>query len=486
VRKGKIVQMLIGLLLMAALVLTPIACKAPEAPPVVTPPVAPPVTPPAATPEAQRYELAQKYKNAEPGESFVIGYITWGLAQEYLMMCWQVTEQASKQLGLGFVGAVAESDPAWIETTESMIAAGAKGIIYNCPSAAVLPELSKVCNENNVFMATIWGYTGDMFPGDFGPRWVVDNSALGDEQTYLPLTLLFQEMREDGKTKLLHHQAHKTVATGVSSAIQLGVFQAWKNYPEMEVLGHQYGEWAYEGGRAAAESSLAIRTDYEGFWGANDSQTQGALSALVDRGLNIGPYTASRDMEMSTAQAMLEGNFLTTAGFAIPYFGGRLVPMLYDLCVGAWYPLEDEMLQAGDIDCYGDAAELERLAEAAGIADHPNFKIGPAQENYEQILLQMKADTPEYPYDFRLMSVSKCQELGLTYDVHAGGGTFLGSHDYFYPARLKKFGSVEAFRAHVAATAKYFLDFSCCDTWEEAEEYAKQFPPELMIEPLWE
>jgi len=46
-RKRKIVQVLIGLLLVAALVLIPMACKAPEAPPVAPPVEAPPVAPPA-------------------------------------------------------------------------------------------------------------------------------------------------------------------------------------------------------------------------------------------------------------------------------------------------------------------------------------------------------------------------------------------------------------------------------------------------------
>ena len=52
----------------------------------------------------------------------------------------------------------------------------------------------------------------------------------------------------------------------------------------------------------AAEAALAVRQDYEGLWGANDSVTIGALRALEDRGLNIGPFTASRDMEMTTAE----------------------------------------------------------------------------------------------------------------------------------------------------------------------------------------
>ncbi len=202
--------------------------------------------------------------------------------------------------------------------------------------------------------------------------------------------------------------------------------------------------------------------------------------------MKVGPYTASRDMEMTTAQEILKGNFLCTSGFAIPYFGGRLVPMLYDMCVGAWYPTSEEMLQTGTLDLYGRPGELEELAKKAGIADHPSFNTGPLKENLEQILTQMKQEKPNYPYDFRLMSISKTKELGLKYDRHAGAGTYLGSHDYYFPAKTKKFGSVEALRKHVAALHKYFLDISWMTDAAAAKEYSKQFPPELKVDPLWE
>ena len=436
--------------------------------------------------EAERMALAQQYKNAEPGEEFVIGHITFHLSQEYAMMVYQADEQAAKQLGLKFIGALASTDEEWINTTESMIASGAKAIIMNVPSVAVLPEITKICNDNNVFLLTHFGYTGDVFPGDLGPRWVVDNTPLSDEQTYLPLTLLFEKMKENGKTKLLHHQSSKVAATVSTVYINLGVFEAWKNYPDMEVLGHQYGEWNYEGGQKAGQASLAVRTDYEGFWGANDSQTSGALKALEDRGLMIGPFTASRDMEMTTAQAIIDGNFLVSAGFAIPYFGGRMVAMAYDMCVGEWYPLPDEMIQAGRIDCYGKSGEIEALATASGVDKNASFKIGPTQDNLDKILKQMKATPPEYPFDFRLASISKCKELGLTYDKHAGGDVALGQNDYYFPAMTQKFGNMEALRKHVAECFKYFLDFSWADTWAQAEEYAKQFPAELKVEPNWQ
>ncbi len=326
---------------------------------------------------ASTEDLAQKYKNAKPGDSFLIGHITWHLGQEYAIMVYQAIEQACNQMGLKFRGAVAKSQAEWAEITESMIAAGAKAIIYNVPDMSVMKQVAEIANQNNVFIATYFGYTGDIMPGDFGPRWVIDNTPFSDEQTFIPLTCLFQKMKDAGKTKMLIHQASKSAATVSTVYINLGIYQALQKFPEMKLMGFQYGEWGFEGGRAAAEASLAVRKDYEGLWGANDSQTMGALRALEDRGVKIGPYTASRDMEMTTAQEILKGNFLCTSGFAIPYFGGRLVPMLYDMCVGAWYPTPEEMLQTGTLDLYGRRAR--RTGEEGRYSRSSQFQHGTAE-----------------------------------------------------------------------------------------------------------
>jgi len=430
--------------------------------------------------------LAQKYRNAKPGESFLIGHITFHLGQEYAIMVYQSIEQACKQMGLKFKGAVANTQADWIELTESMIASGAKAIIYNCPNAEVMPKIAEIANKNNVFIASYFGYTGDIWPGAYGPRWVLDNTPLSDEQTFIPLTLLMEKMEQAKKSKIYIQQGSKSAATVSTVLINLGVFQALLNYPTMQLMGFQYGEWGYEGGRSGAEAALAVRTDYEGFWSANDSMATGGLKALRDRGVEIGAFTASRDMEMTTAQDILKGRFLVTSGFAIPYYGGRLVPMLYDMCVGAWYPTPEEMLQTGKLTVYGRPGELEKLAEAAGIAKHGSFKTGPLEENLKQILMQMKEKNPSYPYDFRLMSLSKTKELGLKYDRTAGAGDILGAHDYYFIPKLKKFGSIDAWKKHVAALYSFFLDISWMTDQQAAKEMAKKFPKELKYEAVWE
>lgn len=82
------------------------------------------------------------------------------------------------------------------------------------------------------------------------------------------------------------------------------------------------------------------------------------------------------------------------------------------------------------------------------------------------------------------MSYQKTKELGVAYDRHAGAGTELGSHDFLYPARLEKFGSLDAFKGFVRGLYDYFLDFSI-DTWDQAERFMKELPPEIKVDPIW-
>jgi len=134
---------------------------------------------------------------------------------------------------------------------------------------------------------------------------------------------------------------------------------------------------------------------------------------------------------------------------------------------------------------YGKPPEIEKLAVSSGLVKHPSFKLGPTQQNIDKILSQMKATPPNYPYDFRLASISKCQEEGLTFDRHAGGDNSLGQNDYYFPATVTKFGGMEGLRAHVAGLYEHFLDFSWADTWAEAEEYAKKLPESIKTDPVW-
>ena len=86
---------------------------------------------------------------------------------------------------------------------------------------------------------------------------------MSDEQTFLPLSAVIPKMKITAKqNSSTYKPAHQ--CNHFNCSHQFRSVSAWKLYPEIMALGHQWGEWNYEGGRKAAEAALAVRQDYEG------------------------------------------------------------------------------------------------------------------------------------------------------------------------------------------------------------------------------
>jgi len=383
-----------------------------------------------------RRELAQKYANAKPGEKFLVGYVTWTLAQEAPKYDYQGAHQACNQLELDFRGIEIGTEALKaVEATDSLIAAGAKGILYWAPALAAMEQIVTTCEENEVFAATSWCADPKLFPGDRGPRWFLEFSTMCDEMSFFTMTILFEKMRKYGKSKVLHIQGSKTIGPTFNSMVNQGIVMAWMRYPEITLLGHYWGEWAYPGGRKAGEDALAVRTDYEGLWGHNSDITLGAASVFEERGIDIGPFTVSRDAPVPAIERLIEGTWLADSLTEFQYFGGKRVADTYDAATGYSYPLRDEMFQSPWVTTVLNMSdpkikeENEELIKKSGIWWHRDFIYVDAAKLLDFLKISEVYPAEEYPYDFRTLSIGKCKELGLTYDRHAKN--YLTATDFF-------------------------------------------------------
>jgi ABC-type sugar transport system substrate-binding protein len=456
--------------------------------------------PPAVTGLAEmRKELAQRYATGRPGEKFLVGYVTWTLAQEAPKYDYQGADQACKQLGLDFKGIEigAEALKA-VEATDSLIAAGAKGVVYWAPALAAMEEIVRLCEANKVFAATAWCRDPALLPGDRGPHWFIEFSTMSDEMSFHCMTLLFEKMRKYGKSKVLHVQSSKTIAPDSTALINQGISIAWRRYPFIQLLGHYWGEWAYPGGRKAGEDALAVRTDYEAVWGHNDDQAMGTVSVFKERGIDIGPFAAARDAIVACVDEVIKGAWFITSLTEFQYFGGKRVADTYDAVTGASYPLKDEMVQSPwvttvlNLSTPGIKEENEELIKSSGLWWHPNFVPVDAAKLLDFLKISEVYPSQEYPYDFKTLSVGKCKELNLTYDRHAKN--YLTANDYYYVPlmdRMRVTGdrtkgqNLESFRKQFGLTMKYFLELNW-DAWKDNEAKLKAAGDEgLKLEPLW-
>lgn len=446
-----------------------------------------------------RRELAQRYANAKPGEKFLVGYVTWTVGQEAPKYDYQASDQAAGQLELDFSGIEIGTEALKaVEATDSLIAAGAKGISYWAPAIAAMEEIVRLCEENKVFAATAWCRDPNLLPGDRGPYWFLEFSTMSDEMSFHCMTLLFEKMRKYGRTKVLHVQSSKTIAPDSTALINQGIAIAWQRYPEMLLLGHYWGEWAYPGGRKAGEDALAVRTDYEAVWGHNDDQAMGTVSAFEERGIDIGPFAAARDAIVACVTRVAEGTWFVTSLTEFQYFGGKRVSAIYDAATGYSYPLRDEMIQSPWVTTILNMTtpeikeENEELIKNSGLWWHPDFIVADAAALLDFLKISEVYPSKEYPYDFRTMSIGKCQELGLTYDRH--GGNYLTANDFYYIPLMRRFRvtedrtkgeNLEEFRKQFALTMEFFLDLNW-DTWEDNKaKLAEAQARGLNLEPIW-
>ena len=450
--------------------------------------------------EEARRMLAQKYMNAKPGEKFLVGYVTWTLAQEAPKYDYQASDQAAKQLGLDFRGIeIGTEAMKAVEATDALIAAGAKGISYWAPALAAMEEIVRICESNKVFAATAWCRDPNLLPGDRGPFWFLEFSTMSDEMSFFDMNLLFEKMRKYKKTKVLHVQSSKTIAPDSTALINQGIAMAWQRYPEIELLGHYWGEWAYPGGRKAGEDALAVRTDYDAVWGHNDDQAMGTVSAFEERGINIGPFAAARDAIVACTTRVAEGTWFITSLTEFQYFGGKRVTAIYDAATGYSYPLRDEMVQSPWVTTVLNMsdpkikAENEELIRNSGLLWHKNFVVADASKLLDFLKISEVYPSKEYPYDFRLMSLGKCKELNLKYDRH--GGFYLTANDYYYVPLMARFKvtddktagkNLEEFRKQFKLTMDYFLDLSWSTYEENKRKLAEAEAAGLRLTPFWE
>ncbi|MDW8063323.1 MAG: hypothetical protein RMI43_04060 [Candidatus Caldarchaeum sp.] len=447
----------------------------------------------------QRRDLARRYATGKPGDKFLVGYVTWTLAQEAPKYDYQGADQAAKQLGLDFKGIEigAEALKA-VEATDSLIAAGAKGIVYWAPAIAAMQEIVRRCEASKVFAATAWCRDPALLPGDRGPYWFLEFSTMSDEMSFHCMTLLYEKMRKYGRTKVLHTQSSKTIAPDSTALINQGIAIAWRRYPGMLHLGHYWGEWAYPGGRKAGEDALAVRRDYEAVWGHNDDQAMGTVSVFKERGIDIGPFAAARDAIVACVEQVIRGEWFITSLTEFQYFGGKRVAEIYDAVTGTSYPLRDEMVQSPWVTTVLNLStprikeENEELIKNSGLVWHPNFVAVDAGKLLDFLKISEVYPTRTYPYDFRTLSVSKSRELNLTYDRHAKN--YLTANDFYYVPMMKRMKvtedrtkgqNLESFRKQFGLTMKYFLDLNW-DTWADNEAKLKAAEAEgLKLDPIW-
>ena len=116
----------------------------------------------------------------------------------------------------------------------------------------------------------------------------------------------------------------------------LGVDRALKEYPDIELIARQPGNWNQIDSRRVMEDLIVAHPQIDGVFGQNDSVGVGAMQALEDAGLT-GIPVVGLDGNAETMDLIKEGRFFATMSFTPSWQAGYSLVRAYDVAHG-WKP----------------------------------------------------------------------------------------------------------------------------------------------------
>jgi len=163
------------------------------------------------------------------------------------------------------------------------LVARSKGNVVFCIDPNQSTDAVAIANElekEKVYFLTFWNKPDDVKVSDY-KYWVChvtfDNRASG----YNTAKVLFDAIGGKGKVFALQG------LLGNSAAIERweGFQKALKEYPEIELVGWEAGDWLKTKAYNLVSNALAAYPDIKAVWCANDAMATGAIEALRARGL---------------------------------------------------------------------------------------------------------------------------------------------------------------------------------------------------------
>jgi ABC-type sugar transport system, periplasmic component len=275
--------------------------------------------------------------------------------------------EAAEALGLEYRVLTNEADASkQISNYEAQITAGAKMFFGPAQDVGNVKQIAEKVKAAGGTYVGVWDALPWFHPLDNG----ADNYAYatyftpnGEENAYVIAKALFEKM--GGKGKLVHITGYP--GSSAEIARTLGVDRALKEYPEIELIARQPGNWNQIDSRRVMEDLIVAHPQIDGVFGQNDSVGIGAMQALEDAGLS-GIPVVGLDGNAETMDLIKEGRFFATMSFTPAWQAGYALVRAYDVAHG-WKPdvcermmyMGAALITSDNVDAYTDFLKGDKL-----------------------------------------------------------------------------------------------------------------------------
>ena len=233
--------------------------------------------------------------------------------------------------------------------------AGGNAIAYADPNEDTIAySLAEAMAESGGYLGTAWNKPADVGPADLTPNWVIHTSPDNVVNGYNIAKALFDSMGGSGKIfvveGLLGNTANNSRVEGLEKALE--------EYPDIEVVAQDTGNWNTDEALALVETWLTQYPDVGGIWCANDNMATGALQALDAAGLKGQVGVCGVDANTDIVEAIANGEATATVSSNGYLQGGYTLA----ICYAAW---------TGLLDVEALPAEYREFATPTVLIDSP-------------------------------------------------------------------------------------------------------------------
>jgi ribose transport system substrate-binding protein len=212
--------------------------------------------------------------------------------------------------------------------------AGGNAIAYADPNeSAIAPSLAEAMAESGGYIGTAWNKPDDVEPSDYNPNWVIHTSADNVANAKATAEALFESMGGKGKIFVVEGLLGNTASNERTSGLE----QALDEYPDIEVVHQDTGNWNTDEALKLVETWLNDTPDVGGVWCANDNMATGALQALDAAGLKGKVGVTGVDANTDIVNEVKNENVIATVSSNGYLQGGYTLA----ICYAAWTGLLD-------------------------------------------------------------------------------------------------------------------------------------------------
>lgn len=233
------------------------------------------------------------------------------------------------------------NDDKQINDIKALLASKGKNVILfvdpnNAPNITAIAE---ACEAAQVYWTSAWNTPEGINPLSYN-YWVMHQSCDGVKQGYDIAKTMFDSFDTPGKGKILVLEGMLANTANVDR--MTGLNQALKEYPDIEVLDDQAGDWDTKKALSITETWLAKFDDIDGIWCACDDMALGVVQALKAKGLDKKVKVTGVDGTSPAINAVGTGELICTianngwlqGGYGVAYayaaYTGKIDPKTMD------------------------------------------------------------------------------------------------------------------------------------------------------------